>query len=328
MRVLVTGSDGKVGAAVTARLAADGHEVTAVDLAPPLHEADPPGAPTYVRADLSDAGDAFAVVAGARPEAVVHAAAIPDPLHDPPSRVLLGNLSALLHVVEACVHLGVPRLVNVSSETVPGFMFAATQGVEDAPDELPLDESHAVRPVDPYALGKSFGEQLCQAAVRRAPGLSVVTVRPSWVVWEGNAERNLGPLVADAEEVTESAGAYVDVYDLADLLARAATADLSGYHLVYGASPDRAGGHELAAGVRARYGDRVRVRQDLPRPDASSIDCSAARDLLGWDPRRTWRDYLDDEGRAHADLSVPDRPGAAPAPRGTSRPDASPGGTA
>jgi hypothetical protein len=33
------------------------------------------------------------------------------------------------------------------------------------------------------------------------------------------------------------------------------------------------------------------------RPDASGISCAKAKRLIGWEPKRTWRDYLDDQGK-------------------------------
>jgi UDP-glucose 4-epimerase len=34
------------------------------------------------------------------------------------------------------------------------------------------------------------------------------------------------------------------------------------------------------------------------RVDASGICSRKAMDLLGWTPKRSWRDYLDESGRA------------------------------
>src|SRR5688572_23463915 len=95
MKVLVTGARGKVGRATVALMEA-GHDVRATDLAPPVFERPEPGEPAYVQADLSDAGDAFAVVRGA--EAVVHAAAIPEPTQNPPHVVFHNNLMSVFNV--------------------------------------------------------------------------------------------------------------------------------------------------------------------------------------------------------------------------------------
>ena len=80
----------------------------------------------------------------------------------------------------------------VSSETAPGWFFAERPFL---PDYLPVDEEHPLRPQDPYATSKVFGEQLMDAAVRRSD-VRCISVRPSWVQWEGNIEHNLGPIVS------------------------------------------------------------------------------------------------------------------------------------
>jgi UDP-glucose 4-epimerase len=108
MRILVTGARGKVGSAAVASLADAGHEVTATDLGRPVYEARP-DAVAYKQADLTDAGDAFAVVRGH--DAVVHAAAIPDPTSNPPHRVFQNNLMATFNALEAAVRLDVARFV-------------------------------------------------------------------------------------------------------------------------------------------------------------------------------------------------------------------------
>ena len=152
---------GKVGTATAAALVTAGHEVTCTDLMRGVFERPQPGEPAYLQADLTSAGDAFAVVRGMN--AVVHAAAIPDPTHNPPATVFQNNLMATFNVLEAAVRFGVSRFVNISSETVPGFFFPERPFL---PDYVPVDEDHPIRPQDPYALSKYFGELLMDAAVR------------------------------------------------------------------------------------------------------------------------------------------------------------------
>ena len=86
---------------------------------------------------------------------------------------------------------GVGRLVNVSSETVPGFFFPERPFLADY---APVDEEHPVRPQDPYALSKRFGESSWTRSCARSD-VRALSIRPSWVQWEGNVERNLGPVV-------------------------------------------------------------------------------------------------------------------------------------
>ncbi|MEQ4721441.1 NAD(P)-dependent oxidoreductase [Nonomuraea sp. B19D2] len=291
MHVVVTGAHGKVGRAAVKALAAAGHEVTGVDLTRPVFERPEPGRPRYQQAELTDAGQAFAVVRGA--DAVVHAAAIPDPTANPPHVVFQNNLMATFNMIEAAVRFGVSRFVNISSETVPGFFFPERPFL---PDYAPVDEEHPIRPQDPYALAKHFGEQLMDAAVRRSD-IRCISLRPSWVQHEGNYERNLGPQVRDVSEIGAGLWSYIDVYDLADAIVLATESDLPGHEVFYIASPDNAGGHDFAAALREHYGDRIELRP-LARKDASGISCAKAHRLLGWNPKRSWRDYLDENGRA------------------------------
>lgn len=114
-----------------------------------------------------------------------------------------------------------------------------------------------------------------------------------------NYERNLGPQVREVSVLSPSFWSYIDVQDLADAIALAAASDLPGHEVFYIASPDNAGGHDFAASVRQFYGDQVQLRA-LSRVDASGIDCSKAQQLLGYAPTRSWRDHLDEQGRALA----------------------------
>ena len=289
MRILVTGARGKVGSATVAALADAGHEVTATDLGAPVHEARRGGIP-YTQADLTDAGDAFAVVRGH--DAVVHAAAIPDPTSNPPQRVFQNNLMATFNALEAAVRLGVPRFVHLSSETVPGYFFPERPWL---PEYVPVDEEHPVRPQDPYATAKHFGEQLMDAAVRRSD-ITCVSLRPSWVQWEGNYEENLGPWLREPT-VSEGFWAYIDAYDLADAIRLAAEARTPGHEVVYIASPDIAAHESLEELARRFHGDAAPPIRSTDQPRPGGISIAKARRLLGYDPRRSWRDYLDDDGR-------------------------------
>lgn len=291
MKVVITGARGKVGRAASRALLDAGHEVLATDLARPVFDREPVGTPRYQMADLTDAGEAFAVIRGA--EAVVHCAAIPEPSGNPPQVVFRTNLMATFNVLEAAVRFGVKRFVNISSETVPGFFFPER---EFLPDYAPVDELHPVHPQDPYALSKHFGEQLMTAAVERSD-IRCISLRPSWVQNEDNYEQNLGPQVRDAAELSPNLWSYVDVYDLADAIVLAAESELPGHEVFYIASPDNVGGRNFAEILHQYYGGQIELRP-LSRPDASGISCEKAYRMLNWTPKRSWRDYLDVDGKA------------------------------
>ena len=293
MKVLVTGAHGKVGRTLVPTLLEAGYDVRATDLTRPSWDRVEAGEPEdYWQVDLMDAGAVYAVVAGC--DVVVHTAAIPQPTHHPPHVVFANNMLSTFNVLEAAIANGVRRLVNFSSETVPGFIFAHRPF---KPDYLPVDEEHPIRPQDAYATAKWFGELLCERAVERAD-IRCTSIRPCWVQDEGSYERNLGPIVRDPSVLIGNYCSYVDVHDLCDAVVLAIETDLPGHEVFYVASPDTIGGHPLVETVTRYYaGDGIEFRA-LEREDASGISSAKARRLLGWEPRRTWRDYLDDTGRA------------------------------
>ena len=300
MRVLVTGARGKVGRAAVPELVSAGHQVVCTDLGTPTYERAEPDSPPYVRADLTDAGAAFQLVRGM--DGVLHCAAIPEPSQDIAHAVFANNLLGIFNVIEACVRFGVGRLVNVSSETVAGMMFAERPF---EPAYFPIDEDHPVLPQDPYALGKHFTEQLCDAAVRRSD-LRCITIRPTWVQDSASYARNLGPMIrmaaAGTPEASFNGWSYIDAYDLAVALRLAVESALPGHEVMYVCSPDSAGVADTVAALRAQYGDRVEYRP-FARVDASGTSAAKAERMLGWQPTRSWRDYLDEDGRP-----LPERP--------------------
>ena len=205
-------------------------------------------------------------------------------------------MMSTFNLLEAAIASGARRFVHFSSETVPGFIFAHRPF---EPDYLPIDEEHPVRPQDAYATAKWFGELLCDRAVERSD-IRCTSIRPSWVQDEGSYERNLGPIVRDPSVLIGNYCSYIDVHDLADAVVLTLETDLPGHEVFYIASPDTIGGHPLADTVRTHYGaERIELRPTA-REDASAVSSAKAERLLGWVPTRSWRDYLDDDGRARA----------------------------
>jgi nucleoside-diphosphate-sugar epimerase len=85
---------------------------------------------------------------------------------------------------------------------------------------------------------------------------------------------------------------YVDVVDLATLIALATEASTTGHEVVYAAQPDNITGRPLSELVELAYGDRPPEMRAVARDDASGINCARARELFGWTPTTSWRDRL------------------------------------
>ncbi len=125
--------------------------MTGVNVARPVLDRPEPGEAAYVQADLTSAGDAFAVVPGH--DTAVPAAAIPKPTRNAPHTVSLAQPGVDDNVLEVVVRLGVTRFVNISPKTVQ----ASSSRRPVLPVHVPVDEEHPVAPQDPYALSKHFG---------------------------------------------------------------------------------------------------------------------------------------------------------------------------
>ncbi|GAA2225879.1 NAD(P)-dependent oxidoreductase [Herbiconiux moechotypicola] len=286
----MTGARGKVGRAAVSALVAAGHEVTATDIVRPVYDADESNAVRYVQADLTLGADAFSVVRGM--EAVVHAAGIPEPTKNTPHTVFLTNVTAAFNVVEAAATSGVRRFVNLSSDSVSGMTWAHRPFTGQF---CPIEETHPDLAHDAYGLSKRVSEVLCDGLVGRTDA-TAVSIRPTWVLTPASYEANLRPFFDDPDLSSAVFWAYVDVDDLADLIVAAVETPTPGHEVVYAAAADNIGGRDLAAEM-ARLHPSVPVRP-LPRTDASGISSAKATALFGWVPRRSWRDHLDETGRA------------------------------
>jgi nucleoside-diphosphate-sugar epimerase len=221
-RVLVTGSAGGLGRAVTAHLRAEGLDTVGLDRAPGADIVGPV-TPDLVRRALDGV------------DAVVHLAAIPAPSLGTPIEVLGGNTLATFTVLQAAAEAGVTRAVIASSMSVLGLAFAPRPPVD--PCYLPIDEDHPLLVADPYALSKQ-ADEATGAMMARRHGLSVVALRfPRLGGVHDRLAETAATWRADPEPGAREFWAYLDYRDAA----RAVHLGLdqpAGYHLYQVAAPD------------------------------------------------------------------------------------------
>lgn len=189
MRALVTGGLGFVGQHLVNHLLACGDEVTIVD----RH--------TTPGVDITEPGAVRAVVEDARPEAVYHLAGWADVggSWDDPVGTFQLNALGTLHVLDACRHAAVDRVLCVASADVYGVV---------TPDELPLDEDAPLRPTSPYAASKVAADALAHQAFL-GYGLGAVRVRPFNHIGPGQSEQFVAPALAGRIARAERDGAEV-----------------------------------------------------------------------------------------------------------------------
>jgi GDP-4-dehydro-6-deoxy-D-mannose reductase len=155
MNALVTGSGGFVGQELVRHLRESGDEVTELDRAS--------------GADVTDPEAMRDAIAGARPDAVYHLAAVSHvavswsaPLH-----VFQVNAEGALNVLRACTEAGVERVLVVGSSEEYGAV---------REEDLPLTEEAPLRPITPYGASKVAAGYLALQA-HLADGLGVVRTR-------------------------------------------------------------------------------------------------------------------------------------------------------
>ncbi|MCA1666325.1 MAG: NAD(P)-dependent oxidoreductase, partial [Thermomicrobia bacterium] len=146
MKVVVTGGSGGIGHLVCMDLAQHEHEVINATRSAPKQ---PQPGVKFVQANTSDMGELVSAFAGA--DAVIHIAAIPNPMRNPAQVVFNENTEGTYNVCEACAALGIGSVIYASSINHLGLDFRYR---DFTPDYFPVDEAHRTLAQDPYALSK------------------------------------------------------------------------------------------------------------------------------------------------------------------------------
>lgn len=279
MKVIITGSSGLLGRHVAAALVEAGHEVLGLDLSPPKDDGW-----THVTADLTDLGQVLQLVRDA--EAVVHIAAIPRPTGLPAGHVFQTNMAACYNIAEAAVLSGAKRLVYASSMSVLGYPFFERRVV---PAYLPFDSAHPAAPQDAYALSKWLGEEVVASAVRRRPELSAVSLRMPWIQTAETFPRDVVERRKRAALVAKDLWGYLDARDAAAAFVAAVQQPLDGHHRIFISAADTFMEVETEKLARDAY-PGVALRRALVGYE-TVFDLTEAREVLGFVPRYSWRDY-------------------------------------
>jgi UDP-glucose 4-epimerase len=153
-RALVTGGAGFIGSHLVDRLLLDGYAVCVVDDLSSGSASNVPAGARFERADICDVDGVRQIVAGFRPEVVLHAAAQTDvrrSIREPDFDARVNVLGAL-NVLRAAVAAGARRIVYASSAAVYGD-----------PERLPVSERDPTRPISEYGASKLAFEHYLSA---------------------------------------------------------------------------------------------------------------------------------------------------------------------
>ncbi len=294
MRILFTGGAGKAGKHAIPYLLEHGHRVTNLDLVPLDH----PDVDNLI-CDLTDAGHVFNAAhayAGfdelepgtgvPRYDAIVHFAAVPRILLKPDNETYRVNVMSTYNMLDAAAKLGIRKVIFASSETTYGVCF---HDGEAKPDYLPVDEDHPTVPQDSYAMSKVVNEVTARSFQART-GFDIYGLRINNVIEPNEYTENFPAYMQNPDLRRRNIFAYIDARDLGQMVECCLRTDGLGYE-VFNVSND-----DLSVGlsndeVRARYYDGVETRREMG-PHETFYANDKAKQLLGFQPKHSWRDVL------------------------------------
>ena len=317
MRVLVTGGLGVNGVWVVRELIARGHDVTVVEnrddrsLLPDLADT-----VQVVACDVADAQRVASVVGAARPEVIVHMAAIVAASQDPLAAINV-NVMGTAAICEAAASHGVRRVVYTSSRAAYGQL----TGEHAHPLYKPVTEEHPRRPTALYDVTKLASEEIGRWYARYR-GIEFVALRFATILGPGKTQRYGGfsaysALIeqpARGESIRLERGGderddLVYVVDIAEAVVAAACVPGPLPHDAYNIGTGRTVSlQDLAEAVRAVLpAARIEIGPGLDPMGMGvsyygALDSSRAEAELGWSPRFTL-----EEGVRHF-LSALDQP--------------------
>lgn len=145
MKILVTGSSGRIGRAVVEVLLKREYQVVGFDLQPSFISH---AGFTSIASDFSDTSALAQACAGV--DAVLHLGALMSWKKEDLQRIFDANVNGTLNVLAAAVENGAKKFVFASSgEVYP----------DRNPEYLPIDEKHPAKPTSPYGLSKLMSEE-------------------------------------------------------------------------------------------------------------------------------------------------------------------------
>jgi UDP-glucose 4-epimerase len=291
MKIVVTGSAGRLGRSVHAELKNRAHDVFGVDVRRG-------SGPCDLEVDLIDAGEAYGAVARVRPDAVVHLAGLPTPFGRSEHVLFATNTLSTFHVCQAAADLGVRTVLCASSPTVIGY--GNPNGW--VPSYLPLDEKHPTLAWHGYGISKLAIEAIIRGFAAKGGPTKYFTFRPCYVVapeeWEPGVPTQLGHSIAERLKRPELAAGslfnYIDARDAATLVAMICeSADKIPNGECFFAGADDALATEPLCNLLPRFAPSTAPFASELTGTRPAFTNAKAHRLLDWKPLRSWRQFVE-----------------------------------
>jgi nucleoside-diphosphate-sugar epimerase len=276
-KIVCTGGSGRLGRYVTKELV-ERCALTVLDVKPPQGVA-----VRHVKASITDFDALARAFAGQ--DAVVHLAAIPNPRTAPPGDTFHTNVQGTWNVLQAAEAAGVRRVVVASSDAALGLHYNPPDW---APQYLPIDEDHPLRPIEFYSLSKEVTEAICRSYANRGK-LEVLAIRPTHIVFPPEYPE-LQARGADVQNY--HLWTYVSPEDVAQAFRLALEVRDARYRAFFVSAADGLNERPTLDMLRERYGKlpEIRNRAYFERnPLAAVLDITRAKEVLGFEPTSDWR---------------------------------------
>ena len=290
MNTLVTGGAGFIGSNLVERLIKDGHRVTVIDNLSTGKRGNLHKDAEFFELDIAEL-DAIKPVFEKK-DVVFHIAAIPRIMRsiEDPAFVFRSNVTGTLNVLLAARDAGVKRVVYSASSSAYGLQ-----------NILPLCEDMPSKPLNPYALTKYIGEELCRQFTNLY-GLDTISLRyfnvygPRMDV-EGDYATVIGKflrlksegkpltIIGDGKQTRD----FTNVRDVAEANVLASQIEKGGGEVINIGAGSNHSVQEIAdiiGGEHAHVPERPgEVRDTL-------ADISKAKQILGWEPKVSLKDGI------------------------------------
>ena len=292
-RVVFTGGSGKAGKHVVPYLLNKGYDILNVDLKPLQHVG-----VKNLTADLTDSGQTFNALSThfdfdgydqghvpAKPDAVVHFAAIPRVLLEPDNKTFTVNVTSTYNVIEAAMKLGIRKVIIASSETTYGVCFA--EGDRDY-HSFPLEENYDIDPMDSYGLSKVVNEKTARAFSERFKA-DIYALRIGNVIEPHEYDRFPG-FMAKPLSRKRNAWSYIDARDLGQIVHLCLEKEGLGFQ-VFNAVNDTITAYQPTSEFLKKHCPKTPHSRALVG-DEAPLSNRKIREVLGFKEEHNWRKYV------------------------------------
>jgi UDP-glucose 4-epimerase len=281
--ILITGGSGLLGRRVVNALRSH-HRITVLDTVKPRDGV------RYIRGDVLDISQMTGALQGI--DTIIHLAAIPHPLNDPPETVVRLNVMGTFTVLEAAARQGIKKFIFASSESTLGFAFSHNP---INPLYVPVDEDHPLRPQDPYGMSKVLGEEMCRTYTRRY-GMQTLSLRMPWIWVPKPEEQNIyRKLIGEYPAWYKNLWAFVHGDDAADAFRLAVERSYREEAGVWFIVADENWTGRDAGELVKEFYPNTEIRDTLSAGPSSLISNLRAKHDLGFRPTRSVRDVFSEE---------------------------------